>query len=223
MLARTCGRPVSAQLRLDHPGRRLVPGDGEDRDPGQERDRHLEQEDRLPGDELGQDPADRRAQRGPGRAGDRPDRDRAPFGPDRRRQQLEHRGDRERAAERLHAAGRDQRAELRRGAAGEAGAGEDREPDRGGPSGADPAGEMRGGHGGERHHEVERDQDPGDAGDAGADFAVDLRQGQNDHRGVGQDEADRDGERRHARAPRSLNATHSLRAQYPSSWAYSRR
>ena len=40
----------AAQLGLDDPGRRLVPGDGEDRDRGDERDRHLDEEDRLPGD-----------------------------------------------------------------------------------------------------------------------------------------------------------------------------
>ncbi len=75
-------------------------------------------------------------------------------------------------------------------AAGEAGAGEDREADGGGAAGADPAGEQRRRHRGQRHHQVEGDQHPGDAGDAGVEFAVDLRQGEDDDRGVGQDQAD---------------------------------
>ena len=52
------------------------------------------------------------------------------LGADGRGQQLEHRGDRQGTAQRLHAAGGDQGAELGREAAGEAGAGEDRQPDR---------------------------------------------------------------------------------------------
>jgi hypothetical protein len=49
---------------------------------------------------------------------------------------------------------------------------------------------MRRRHGGKRHHQVEGDQDPADSGDAGIELAVDLRQRQNDDRGIGQDEAD---------------------------------
>ena len=90
-------RPAGpAQLGREHPGRGLVPGDGEDRHRGGERDRHLDQEDRLPGDQLGEQAADRRAQRRPGRPRGRPDRRGAPLGADRRRQQLQHRGHRQR-------------------------------------------------------------------------------------------------------------------------------
>ena len=115
--------------------------------------------------------------------------DRRPaLGADRRRQQLQRRGDRGGAAERLHAAGDDQGRELVGEAAGEAGAGEDRQPDGGGPPGADAAGEQRRRHRRQRHHQVEGDQHPGDPGDAGVEFAVDLRQRQDDDRGVGEDE-----------------------------------
>ena len=58
----------AAQLGLDDPGRRLVPGDGEDRHRGDDRDRDLDEEDRLPGDQLGEHAADRRPERGAGRA-----------------------------------------------------------------------------------------------------------------------------------------------------------
>ena len=87
---------------------------------------------------------------------------------------------------------------VRRGGAGEAGAGEDRQPDGGGPARPDPARQVRGRHGGERHHQVEGDEHPGDAGDAGVELAVDLRQREDDDRGVGQDEADGERQRRDA-------------------------
>ena len=114
----------------EDPGRRLVLGDGEDRHRGGQRHRHLDQEDRLPGDQLGEDAADRRPERRAGRPGAGPDRGRAALGADRRRQQLQRRGDRDGAAERLDAAGEDQGRELVGDAAGEPGAGEDREADR---------------------------------------------------------------------------------------------
>ena len=102
------------------------------------------------------------------------------------------------AAERLHAASRDQRAELVGDGAGEPRAGKDRKPDGRGAAGADAAREVRGGHRGERHHQVEGDEDPADAGDARVQLAVDLRQRQDDDRGVGQDEADGERQRRDA-------------------------
>ena len=74
---RGAGRPVRRSSRCDDPGRRLVAGDGEDRHRRGQRDRHLDQEDRLPGDELGEHAADRRAERRAGRPGGRPDRGRA--------------------------------------------------------------------------------------------------------------------------------------------------
>jgi hypothetical protein len=89
-----------------------VAGDGQDRHRGGNRDRHLDQEDRLPGDQLGEQAADRRAQRRPGRPRGRPQGRRAALGADRRRQQLQHRGHRQGAADRLNATGGDQRAEL---------------------------------------------------------------------------------------------------------------
>ena len=66
--------------------------------------------------------------------------------------------------------------------------------------GPDPARQQRRGHRGQRHHQVEGDQHPGDAGDAGVELAVDLRQRQDDDRGVGQDEADGERQRRDARS-----------------------
>ena len=70
------GAAGPAQLGLDDPGRGLVPGDGEDRHRGEQRHRHLEQEDRLPGDQLGEDASDRRPERRSGGPGADPDRGR---------------------------------------------------------------------------------------------------------------------------------------------------
>jgi hypothetical protein len=42
----------------------------------------------------------------------------------------------------------------------------------------------------QRHDEVEGNEHPTDPGDAGVQFAIDLWQGKDDDRGVGQDEAD---------------------------------
>jgi hypothetical protein len=74
----------------------------------------------------------------------------------------------------------------------------DRQPDRGGAAGADAARQVRGGDGGERHHQVEGNEDPADAGDARVELAIDIRQRQDDDRGIGQDEADGKGQRRNA-------------------------
>ena len=101
-------------------------------------------------------------------------------------------------------------------AAGEAGPGEDRQPERGGTPGADPAREVRRGDRGERHHQVEGDQHPGDRGDAGVELAVDVGQGEDDDRGVGEHEPDGERQRRQAR-PRGLSH------RYPSSRGYSLR
>jgi hypothetical protein len=141
-----------------------------------------------------------------------PDGDRAALGADGGGQQLEHRGNRDGAAQSLHAAGGDQGAELGGEAAGEAGAGEHGKADRRGPAWPDPPCQLGGGHRSHRHHQVEGDEHPGDAGDAGVELAVDLGQRQDDDRGVGEDEADgdREGGETGARG----------RAQYPSSVAY---
>ncbi len=173
-------------------------GDREDRHRGGNRDRHLDQEDRLPGDQLGEQAADCWSQRRPGRPGGRPEGRGSALGADRGRQQLQHRGHRQGAAERLHATSRDQSAELVRDGAGETGAGEDREPDRGGAAGADTTREERRRHRGKRHHQVEGDEDPADAGDTGVELAVNIRQGEDDDRGVGQDQPDGERQRRDA-------------------------
>jgi hypothetical protein len=55
-----------------------------------------------------------------------------------------------------------------------------------------------GGNGGERHHQVEGDKDPADAGDAGVKLAIDVGQREDDDRGVGEDEADGERQRRDA-------------------------
>ena len=193
----------AAQLRGDDPGRGLMPGDGEDGHPYGDRDRRLEEEDRLPGDELGEQAADRRAESSPGGAGGRPDRDGAALGADRGRQQLQDRGDRQRASQRLHAAGGDQRAQLGREPAGEAGAGKDGQADRRRAAGADAPRQVRGRNRGQGHHQVEGDEHPGHAGDAGVEVAVDPRQRQDDDRGVGEDEGDGDRERGQAWARRA--------------------
>jgi hypothetical protein len=92
-------------------------------------------------------------------------------------------------------AGDDQRGQVVGEPTGEAGAGEDRQPDRRRHPGPDPAGDVGGGHRSQRHHQVEGDQHPGDAGDAGVEFAVDLGQREDDDRGVGEDDADSERQR----------------------------
>jgi hypothetical protein len=57
---------------------------------------------------------------------------------------------------------------------------------------------MGGGHGGKRHDQVEGDEDPADTGDAGVELPVDIRQGEDDNRGVGEDKADGERQRRYA-------------------------
>jgi hypothetical protein len=57
---------------------------------------------------------------------------------------------------------------------------------------------VRGGHGGKRHHQVEGNENPADSGNAGIELAIDIRQGENDDRGIGQDEANGQRQRRYA-------------------------
>jgi hypothetical protein len=57
---------------------------------------------------------------------------------------------------------------------------------------------VRGGHGGKRHHQVEGNEDPADAGDAGVELAIDVGQSEDDDRGIGQDKADGERQRRDA-------------------------
>ena len=190
-LASRCGRPVRRSSVCDDPGRRLVPGDGEDRHRRGERDRHLDQEDRLPGDELGEHAADRRPERRPGRAGRRPRPSprgarsrpspaaaRAPRSPRRRRRAPARSG---RAIRVVSSSARPQARPAPAKTASPTAA------PRPGPT---RRASMRRGHRGQRHHQVEGDQHPGDAGDAGVELAVDLGQGEDDDRGVGEDEAD---------------------------------
>ena len=192
-------RPAGpAQLGREHPGGGLMPGDSQNRHRCGEGDRHLDQEDRLPGDQLGEQTPDRRPQGGPRRPSGRPQCRGAALGADRGRQQLEHGRHCQCAADRLHATSRDQRAELIREGAGEPRSGEDREPDSGRAAGANTARQVRGGHGSERHHQVEGNEYPADAGDASVELPIDIGQGEDDDRGVGQDEADGERQRRDA-------------------------
>ena len=77
-------------------------------------------------------------------------------------------------------------------------------PNGGGAPGPDPARDVRRGHRGERHHQVEGDQHPGDRGDAGVELAVDVGQREDDDRGVGEHEPDGERQRRQAR-PRGVS------------------
>ena len=86
-------------------------------------------------------------------------------------------------------------------AAGEPGAGEDREPDRGraararrGAPGAPP------GTAASAITRLKETSTQVTAGDAGVELAVDLRQRQDDDRGVGEDEADGERQRGDARS-----------------------
>ena len=67
------------------------------------------------------------------------------------------------------------------------------------------AGEHRAGHRGERERDVERHEHPRDLGDRRVQLAQDLRQRERDDRGVGEDEARRERERR-AGGPRRYSA-----------------
>jgi hypothetical protein len=85
-----------------------------------------------------------------------------------------------------------------RDGAGKAGTGEYRQADRGRATWTDSPRQVSGRDRRQRHHQVEGDEHPGDAGDAGVELAVDLRQGKDDDRGVGQYQADGDRQRRDA-------------------------
>ena len=184
-------RPArGAHLARDRPGTRLAKREASHRCRDDRGDRHLHEEDRLPGHELRQHAADGRPDRGANRPRRRPHRHSAPLGSDARRKQLERPRHGRRAAEGLNAAGGDQRRDARREPAGEAAAREDREARGHRPRRPDAPRRQRRGHGSRGEDDVEGDENPGDRADRDVEVAVDLGQRQHHDRAVGQDEAD---------------------------------
>ena len=119
-------------------------------------------------------------------------------------QQLQAADERERAAERLHAASRDQHLHRPAERAHQRRAGEHRDPDRAQRCRVAAAVQQGRRYDHEREHEVERDQHPRDLGDRPAKVLQDVGQRERDDRGVGQHE-------RHGhREQRNDGATHRL-------------
>ena len=167
----------------------------------QHRERHLHDEDRLPRERLGEQAARERAGRRTDDSGRHPRRD-APALAALGDQQLQAPDQRERATERLHAPGHDQRLDRRRDRTPRRGAGEHRDADSREDPRLRPGEAHRGGHGTQPQHEVERDQHPGDLPDRGIEVPEDVGQRERDHRGVREHERDGHGEQR------SHGATH---------------
>ena len=99
--------------------------DAAQREQQHERERHLREEDRLPAEELREDAAGGRAERGAEHARGDPDAQRALVARSRLREEIERGGDDERGADRLDAARADEHVERRREPAGERRRGED--------------------------------------------------------------------------------------------------
>ena len=151
----------------------------------------LEREDRAPVEELRQHTAERRAERNAERPGERPDRGAAG---DRGAKRGEHRqrsGEQQRSTDTLHRSGRDQKRKAVRERAGRRGEQENDEP--AGEHGARPQvvheDDQRERHNGDGR--VVRGHHPGHAVDRRVQLAVELGQGEDDDRRVG--ERDRDG------------------------------
>ena len=194
--AARCGRPA-ARVEPAAPSPRADAGQ-RDRHAGGER--HLEQEDRLPGDELGQQAADAWAERRPERARGGPDRRGPALGADPGGQQLERRADAGRAPRRLHAAGGEQEPRSSRRARRRGSRARTRSSRRPPPGPRPSAGRAcAAGTAVDRQNEVEADQHPGDRGDRDVELAVDVGERENDDRRVGEHES-----RRRARAPASV-------------------
>ena len=160
----------------------------------EEGDRNLDEEDRLPGDEFGQEAPDPRTECRADRPSANPECDSLSLGPPGRDQQLERGGNRQCATDRLHDPSGEEGAESRSEPAGEAAPREYGEPDCRCPARAEPTGGDRPGNGYQGEGEVEADQDPGDPFDRGLELPEDLRQGEYDYRRVREDQGDTDQE-----------------------------
>jgi hypothetical protein len=169
----------------DHGGRRQA---GECR---RGRDRRLDEEDRLPVERAGQGAAQRGAQRGREHRGPHPE---APPVVLDAVQQREGGHEARRAAERLDGAGDEHSREVIGLRAGQAGESEEREAGR--PDHADAQRACRAFQRQQRagQHRGVDPEDRGDALDVRVEVVEELRKGQRDDRGVGQDQARRDGE-----------------------------
>ncbi len=138
---------------------RLVDED-RDREQSPDADRDVDEEDPVPVDVLGQEAADKRADRERHRRDAGPDADRlsALARRERRRDDRERRGVHERPAEPLHDARADQEAAVRRETAREARSREDREPEHEDQTTPDEVGELAAGE----HEGGEGERIPGD-------------------------------------------------------------
>ena len=205
-------RPERRTVAVGHVHRR-----GPDRQRGrhgEHRDRHLHDEDRLPGEGCGEQPADHRAGRRTHHPRRHPGRDAAPL-VGRRDEQLEAAHERERPADPLQAAGADQHLHRPAERAQRRGTGEQRDPRRGERRRVATLVRPRGRHDGDREHQVERDEHPRHLGDGAVQLLQDVGQRERDDRGVGEHERDSQREQGHSGATHGLIVTRQPRLTVP--------
>ena len=158
-LALRCGRPAGTR----GPALGGAP-ERHERYERRKRERHLHEEDRSPAEQLGQDAAGARPERGAENARGHPDARRASDAARRLGKEIESGDDEERCPDSLDTARGDEQLERRRKPAGERRRGEDhRTGEERSPWPA--AGNQRGRHGDEREHEVEGGENPGNRRD----------------------------------------------------------
>ena len=162
------------------------------RDESDENDRRLDEEDRLPAEQLSQDAADGRPKRGADDSGKRPDPRSARIRSGGLAEEVERGTHHGRPRNALDRATRDEHTERGREAARERGSNEHDDPeseDVRGPAAREESGRQRR----ESEREVEGGENPGERRDLDVVASEDVRQRDRDDRGVGQDDADRDG------------------------------
>ena len=180
------------------PGRRRAPADAltpRSREQQHERERHLREEDRLPAEELREDPAGGRPERRAEHAGGDPDAERALVAALDLREEVERRvtisaaptACTQRAPTSTSNDGASPHASD--APANTSDADDERLP-------RPPPRDVRGRHRDEREHEVERREHPRDRGDRDVELAEDLRERERDDRGVGEREPDAEPEQR---------------------------
>ena len=193
---------------LPFPG--LLDDDVPERYPGDDRDRNLDKEDRLPRNQLGQQSAEAGTDCGADRTRADPGGNRAAIVTEGGNHQLQRADDGHGASGRLDRAPGQQGTETGRQAADQAAPGKHGESDRRRTTGAEATGQVGRRYRQQGQHQVEDDQHPGDPGDGRVELTEDLRQGQHDDRGISENQPDRTGK---CGGPQ----VH----QYPSSRAYS--
>ncbi len=198
--------PVQVRLVAQRPDVGL---EGDER--GGRRDRRLDEEDRPPVGELGEDTTERRPGRRADRGRGRPPSAGAALAGHHRREDGERSGEQQRGAEALHATGDEQHGQPWRRAGGQRG---DREHDGAGQdegTGAQPAVQQRHGDRDHRHGERVGRQHPGDADDGRVELGVQVGQGEGDDGGVGEGQRHRRDQQDRQHAAPDRRARHRRR------------